>query len=353
MSLALQQAQKSLGNTKQNPAVGCVIVRKDHIITSGFTQKGGRPHAESNAINLCKSNLNNSELYVTLEPCSHYGKTSPCTNKIIKKKIKKVFFSIKDPDPRSFNKSTKQFKKSKIKVKIGILDSEVKKFYRSYYKFKQELLPYVSGKIAISKDLYTYNSKNKWITNELSRGRAHLLRSYHDCVLTSYNTVKKDNPELTCRILGLESKSPTRIILDKHLNLSTSSNIVKSSYKYKTIIFFINSNKKKINILKKHKIKLIKAKTNVDGNFDLENVLIKIKSLGFARVLVESGVNLITGFLKRNLFDIFHIFISSNKIGKNGSLSFKKNMQLFFKNKKSTYSKVNLLGDKLHSYELK
>ena len=111
MGLALQQAHKSLGNTKENPSVGCVIVKNNHVISAGFTGINGRPHAEQNAINFSKKNVKNSELYVTLEPCSHYGKTPPCVNKIIKSKIKKVFFSIKDPDPRSYNKSTELFKR--------------------------------------------------------------------------------------------------------------------------------------------------------------------------------------------------------------------------------------------------
>ena len=126
MSLALQQAHKSLGNSKENPAVGCVIIKNNHVISSGFTSINGRPHAEYNAINSSKVNLKDSELYVTLEPCSHYGKTPPCVKTIIKKKIKRVLFSVKDPDPRSYNRSTKQFKKRKIKVRNGILSFDIK-----------------------------------------------------------------------------------------------------------------------------------------------------------------------------------------------------------------------------------
>ena len=146
MKLALMQAQKNLGNTKENPAVGCVIVKNGYIISVGFTGINGRPHAEQNAITYSKNNIKNSELYVTLEPCSHYGKTQPCVKAIIKNKIKKVFFSLKDPDPRSYNKSIKLLKKNKIRVQNGILDYDIKNFYKSYFKYKKNTIPFVLQK---------------------------------------------------------------------------------------------------------------------------------------------------------------------------------------------------------------
>ena len=133
MKLALLQANRNLGNTKDNPAVGCVIVDKDCILSVGNTSVNGRPHAEQNAINHSKFDIKNSVIYVTLEPCSHYGKTPPCVNLIIKNKIKKVFFSLKDPDERSYDKSTNQFKRNRIEVKNGILAQDIKNFYKSYF----------------------------------------------------------------------------------------------------------------------------------------------------------------------------------------------------------------------------
>ena len=226
MMLALMQARKNLGNTQENPAVGCVIVKNNCIISVGCTGVNGTPHAEVNALTCSKSNIKNSDLYVTLEPCSHYGKTPPCVKSIIKRKIKRVFFSVKDPDPRSYNKSIKQFKMNKVKVKNGILDFYIKNFYRSYFKSKKNTLPFVTAKIAMSKDFYTNNKKKEWITNKFSRGRVHLMRNNHDCTLTSANTVIKDNPKLTCRIKGLEENSPSRVILDKKLKIVKSVEIL-------------------------------------------------------------------------------------------------------------------------------
>ena len=353
MNLALNQALRNLGNTKENPSVGCVVVKNDCIISAGSTGMNGVPHAEQNAITYSKKNIKNSDLYVTLEPCSHYGKTPPCVMTIIRNKIKRVFFSLKDPDSRSHNKSTKLLKKNKVRVQNGILVSEIKNFYKSYFKYKENILPFVTAKMAISNDFFSNNKKNKWITNKFSRGRVHLMRSNHDCILTSVNTIIVDNPRLTCRIPGLENNSPSRIILDKKLKIPISSNIVKSTNKYRTIIFFNSANQKKIRLLKSVKVKLIQTSLCEDENFDLENILMKIKSLGFSRIFLETGLNLTTNFLNKDLINDFKLFISSKNLGINGNKSFKKNMKFFLNNKKFINEKVNLFGDKLISYSIK
>ena len=347
------QAHRNLGNTKENPAVGCVIVKNDCIISAGCTGINGRPHAEQNAITYSKNDIKNSDLYVTLEPCSHYGRTPPCVKTIIRNKIKRVFFSLKDPDYRSYNKSTNHLKKNKIKVQNGILGSDIKNFYKSYFQYKEDLLPFVTAKIAISKDFYTNNNKKKWITNNFSRGRVHLMRSSHDSILTSVNTIIIDNPRLTCRIRGLENNSPSRIILDKNLKIPITSNIVRSANKYRTIIFFNKMNQKKIKTLKSLNIKLVKTPLSDKGNFDLRTILVKVKLLGFSRIFLESGLNLTTNFLNKNLVDNFQLFISDKNLGKNGNNSFKKSMKLFLKNKKFINKKINLFGDKLISYSVK
>ena len=242
MSLALQQAHRTLGNTGPNPAVGCVIIKDNYAISAGHTSINGRPHAEYNAINLSKINLQDSELYVTLEPCSHYGKTQPCVKTIIKKKIKRVFFSIKDPDSRSHNKSTKEFKKFKIKVKNGILDSYIKNFYKSYFKSKMNILPFVTAKMAVSKDFYTSSKQKRWITNKFSRGRVHLMRNNHDCILTSVKTIIIDNPTLT--------SAGEYIILNPNgggVALLTTTRYVYSHLNYSLNVNFINTLFEKVN----------------------------------------------------------------------------------------------------------
>ena len=353
MKLALGQAKINLGNTKDNPAVGCIIVKNDHVISSGFTSIKGRPHAEQNAINFSKTNLKNSELYVTLEPCSHYGKTPPCVTSIIKSKIKKVIFSIKDPDPRSFDKCTKKLKKKGIIVINGILKDKIKSFYRSYFKSKKNKLPFVTSKLAISKDFYTINKKNKWITNEFSRGRVHLMRASHDCIMTSSSTIIKDNPQLTCRIDGLVNRSPARIILDNKLKVKINSKVIKEARNHRTIIFYNKINKRKIKLLKRLKIRIYKIHTDIEDNLDIKKSLIKAQSLGFSRIFLESGIKLTSNFLNKKLVDDLKLFISSKYLKKNGSGSIRNYFGSVLKNKKKITEKVNLSGEKLISYKLK
>ena len=179
------------------------------------------------------------------------------------------------------------------------------------------------------------------------------MRSIHDCILTGINTVIEDNPDLTCRIPGLESYSPARIVLDKNLKIPMSSNIIKNSNKYQTIIFYNSQNNNKINNLKKLKIKLIRNSLNSFGNFDLKKVLLKIKKLGFSRIFLESGIKLTYNFLSDKLIDDFQLFISGQKLKSNGKGSFKKCMNVYLNNKKFINQKVNLFGDKLLTYRLK
>ena len=353
MRLALAQAQKNQGNTNENPSVGCVITKNNSVISAGCTSINGRPHAEQNTINLSRTNLKGSELYVTLEPCSHYGRTSPCTKLIIKSRVKKVFFSINDPDLRSHKKCSRLLKSKKIKINKGVCEHELKLFYRSYIKSKRSLLPFVTCKLAVSKDFFTINKKSKWITNKFSRRRVHLMRSNHDCVMTSSETIIKDNSRLTCRIYGLENRSPSRIILDNKLRIPLSSKIITEATSYRTIIFYNKFNKKKIKLLKNLKIKLFKLPVDIDGNLDLQETLIKAKKLGFYRIFLECGMRLTINFLYKNLVDDLNLFISNKNLERNGRGNIKKHLKLFLGNKKSINEKINLFGEKLITCKIK
>ena len=218
LELAFELAKINLGSTKENPSVGCVVEKNGSIISSGHTSLNGRPHAEFNALNK-NINFKNANLYTTLEPCTHYGLTPPCINIIIKKKIKKVFFSLIDPDTRTKDKAKFKLNQKNIIVKKGILKNITKDLYKSYFLKKKKLLPIIDAKIAISKDYFTINKKNKWITNKLSHIRAHLIRSWYDCIISTSRSINSDNSLLNCRIRGLEKKSPSLVIFDRNLIL--------------------------------------------------------------------------------------------------------------------------------------
>ena len=179
------------------------------------------------------------------------------------------------------------------------------------------------------------------------------MRSNHDCIITSSNTVISDNPKLTCRIDGLIKRSPTRVLLDRNLKIKITSKIIQEAKKYKTIIFYNRKNIKKIKLLKKFKVKTFQIILDIDGNLDLKASLIKIKKLGFSRIFLESGVKLIKSFLKKNLVDDLKLFISNKSINSAGKGNIKKDLLTFIKRKKPVVEKVNLFGEKLLTYKLK
>ena len=203
LNLAFQLAEKHLGQTKLNPSVGSIVVKNHAVISSGITSLNGRPHSEFNALNKSK-NCFGATLYTTLEPCTHKGITPPCTNIIIKKKIKKVYYGFNDPDLRTFKKAKKILNLKGIKTFL-ISPKKYKNFYKIYFLNKKFSIPFVSAKIAISKDYYTINKKNKWITNKRSRKIVHLLRNQNDCILSTSKSINRDNSLLNCRIDGLNN----------------------------------------------------------------------------------------------------------------------------------------------------
>ena len=351
MRFAINLAINQKGLTGTNPSVGCVIVKDKKIISYGVTSLNGRPHAETVALNRCKSNNSESVMYVTLEPCTHYGKTPPCTNNIIKSKVKKVYYSVEDSDLRSFNNSKRILKSKKIIVNSGLLQKDTKRFYKNYDYIRKHKMPYVTGKLACSSNFYILKSK-KNITNEHSRKVSHLLRYQNQGILTSYKTINSDNPKLNCRITGLEKFSPTRLIIDKNLKIKINSYIISSSNRSNTVIFHSSRNKKKILNLKYKKIKLIYLKLNNYGHIDLKTIFKKIYDLGIHNVLVESGFALTNNILKEKLFNEFYLFKSSKKLIKSSSINVKninKNLNISFKSKKN----VNTYLDKdslLHYY---
>ena len=227
IKLANNLALNHIGYSGPNPSVGTVIVKNDEIISFGNTSFSGRPHAEVNALKkLSKKQMKNSTIYISLEPCSHYGKSPPCVNKIIKCNVKRVVYSINDIDSRTSGRAFKIFKSKNIKVKKNLLNNYSRKIYKKYFYSKKKQIPYVYGKLAISKDFYIKDKKSFYITNDHSRNVSHILRSKVNCILTTHKTANDDNPKLNCRIDGLNKFSPSVAILDKNLNIKKNSFLI-------------------------------------------------------------------------------------------------------------------------------
>ena len=316
MSLALTLASARHGLTGENPSVGCVIVKNDEIISIGQTGYNGRPHAEHNAIKNSNETLDGSTMYVTLEPCNHYGKTPPCTKEIIKKKIRVIIYSVEDVDKKVKGKSFRILESKNIIVKKGLLSKEVSNFYKPYFFNRKNKTPYVTGKIAVSKNNLIYSKGTRRITNIYSDKFTHFLRYKNDSLMITYKTLNEDNPKLNCRLEGLHKFSPKRIILDNKLDMNTNSYIFRTANKVNTIIFYKKAERTKVLIFKKKGIQLIKSNLLENGNFDIRLILMKLYSLGCRNLLVEGGNDLSRSFIKKRLFNHFYLFKSKKILSK-------------------------------------
>jgi len=351
MSIAMNLAAERNGLTGLNPSVGCLIVKNNKILSFGQTGFNGRPHAEFEAIKKCnKKDLKDSSIYITMEPCTHYGKTPPCSNLIIQSKIKKVIYSVNDVDERTANKAYSFLKLRKINVSKGLIKSEVKKIYKNYFQHKNIKKPYVAAKIACSND-YFITSRNKFITNQHSRKVSHLLRYHFDSILVSSKTANSDNSKLSCRINGLENHSPRRLIIDKDLKINKKSTIVNDDKKNRTIIFHSTKDKKKINDLRSKGIKLIYVELDAYNKMNLKKIFSKAYNNGIGSIIIEGGKTLTKSLLRDKLINEFYLFKSKNnlrKLGKNNIYNLKKKITNFLKKKENI--KTFLDGDEITRY---
>ena len=337
MKLALKLASERVGLTGTNPSVGCVIVKDNEVISVGQTSFSGRPHAEYNAIvNADRKKIKGSTMYVSLEPCTHFGKTNPCTDIIIKSKIRKLYYAIDDVDFRTSKKAKKKLNNGNVVVVRNFLKHEAKKIYYSYFFNKMNKYPYVTGKIASSKDNFSTH-KDKQITNVHSQRVSHLLRFKNQGILITSKTCNLDNPSLNCRLNGLEKFSPIKFILDKDLKINLKSNVVKNSKNEKTYIFYNTELASKKMFLRKSGVSLIKIDLGPDNNMLISNILRYIKNIGIYYLLIEGGSTLTKDFLDKSIFNEFYLFKSNSKLlkkGKNNIRSIISNLNFYFKNKK-------------------
>ena len=315
MSLALSLASARHGLTGENPSVGCVIVKNDEIISIGQTGFNGTPHAEFNAIKNSNENLEGAKMYVTLEPCSHYGKTPPCTNIIIKNRIKEVVYAVEDIDKKVKAKTLKILQSKNILVKKNLLKKEVNNFYIPYFFNRKNNLPYVTGKIATSKNNVIYSKGTKRITDIHSDKLTHFFRYKNDSLMISYKTLNQDNPKLDCRLKGLNKFSPKRVILDNNLETNINSHIFRTANKRNTIFFYHNAKTKEKLMFKKKGITLIKGKL-IKNSFDIKSILKKLYVLGCRNLLVEGGNDLSKHIVKKRLFNEFYLYKCAKSLPK-------------------------------------
>jgi diaminohydroxyphosphoribosylaminopyrimidine deaminase / 5-amino-6-(5-phosphoribosylamino)uracil reductase len=338
MKLAMQLAAKAKGRTSPNPLVGAVIVDNGRIVSSGYHKKAGLAHAEIEAINNCSDSrlLKGAVMYVSLEPCSFYGKTPPCTEAIIKNGFGKVIAAITDPNPSVSGKGVERLRQAGIEVHIGLLESEAESLNEVFFKHIKTGMPFVTLKIAASIDGKTAasNGHSKWITGKSSRGIVQKLRYESDCVLTGINTVIADDPLLYPRNLGnakplpLKDKKFFRVVLDSGLKIAADSKIAGTAGRVKTVIFASMENindgtfNKRIDLLKEKGMDVVLAPEEPGQGLDLEFILKTLyNQYEITSVLAECGHTLAAGFVKKKLADKFIFFIGPKIIGGDSSYS--------------------------------
>ncbi len=332
MNFAILQGLRSKGASGKNPPVGCVIVKNDILLSYGRTGTSGRPHAEEEAMNnvVDKKNLIGSSMYVTLEPCAHKNNNGfSCAEQICKSGIKEVFISCIDPDPRTNYRGIKILRKKEIKVQENFMNNEASKLYDGFFSRILFNKPFVSLKIACSLDgkIALKNKKSKWITNELSRAYGHFLRSQNDAIMTSSSTILNDNPRMDCRLSGLEQRSPTKIILDRYLKVSSNHNIYDTTYK--NDIFLYSFMEMKDHLTKNKFVKKRKVDKKLNDEDFFKFIFSDLAKKGVNNLLIETGSIINTLLLSLNLVDELVIFRSGNIIGNDGlpfvnNLNFKK-----------------------------
>ncbi|MDC3172287.1 bifunctional diaminohydroxyphosphoribosylaminopyrimidine deaminase/5-amino-6-(5-phosphoribosylamino)uracil reductase RibD [Alphaproteobacteria bacterium] len=321
MNYAILLAKRSKGITGKNPPVGCVIVKNDILLSSGRTSSSGRPHAEENAINSVKdkNDLYGSTMYVTLEPCAHKNLTGmSCAKLIVESGISEIYVSCFDPDPRTAGKGIKILEKNKIKVYQNYLQDDCLDIYDGFFSRILNKKPFVSLKIACSLDgkIALNNNESKWITNDLSRNYSHFIRSQNDAIMTTSSTIIADNPEMNCRLPGLQNRNPTKVILDRYLKVTHDYKIYNSSPNTDILTYSLSETTK--NFPKNKKIKNIKIEKGLSNINFFNNIFNDLAMRGINTLLIEAGSKINTILLSLGLIDKLLIFRSGKIIGNDG-----------------------------------
>lgn len=319
MRLALKLAEGSRNLTGWDPAVGCVIVKAGKIISSGFHAEVGSPHAEVWALKKAGPRARGADLYLNLEPCSHWGNNPPCAEAIIKAGVKKVFAAVKDANPLVNGRGFQKLKKSGVVLKIGLLKDEAQKINEQFFKFIKTGRPFVTLKIAESLDgkIATIAGQSQWISGPKSRKFSHYLRSIHSAVLVGTNTVLKDNPSLTVR-LEKAKHQPLRVVLDAFGKIPEKARVFDRAAKT-LLVVSPRYPRKKLKIVRLKNIEILELPLK-NSDFDLKKLLKFLGRKKIAGLLVEGGGETLAQFIEQKLADKIIFFVAPLIIGGRGTV---------------------------------
>lgn len=324
MALALRLAQRTLGSVWPNPAVGCVLVRAGVIVGRGWTQAGGRPHAETVALSRAGAAAAGATAYVSLEPCAHFGVTPPCTDALIAAGVARVVVAIEDPDPRVCGQGIRRLREAGIAVTTGVLAAAAARLNRGFLLKVEANRPLFTLKAATSLDgrIATRTGDSRWITGEGARRAGHGLRACHDGILVGINTVIADDPALDCRLPGMAGRSPVPIIADSTLRLPAAARVVERARERPCWVMLTDrAALDKRRLLEEKGVRLIEVESDRDGKPAPNAMAAALAGLGLTRVLIEGGGTIAAAFLAAGLIDQVAWFHAPLLIGGDGRAS--------------------------------
>lgn len=314
MDLALDMAERALGQTGINPVVGAVVVKNGAVIGMGTHLKRGTAHAEVHALNMAGAEAEDSTVYVSLEPCSHYGMTPPCSQRLIREKVKRVVVACEDPNPSVAGRGIEMLRESGIEVEVGVLRERAIKLNRKFNKYITTKLPYITLKTASTLDgkIASKSGDSKWISNEAAREIVHTLRHQHQAILVGVGTVIADDPLLTTR-LSVPGLSPVRIIVDSALRVPGNSQVLTDGKAPTILLTTSRAAQDRIDALREQGIEIIICG---DGpEVDLELAMRLLGEREMASILVEGGGRINGSMLQHHLVDELMIFMAPKLIG--------------------------------------
>ncbi len=320
MNAALALGRRGLGRTWPNPAVGAVIVKDGIIVGRGWTQPGGRPHAEVEALRRAGDAARGATLYVTLEPCSHHGKSPPCADAIVAAGISRVISALEDPNPEVAGKGHARLRAAGIIVDVGAGEAEARRDHAGHLRRMQDGRPHVMLKLAISADgkVAAADRRPLPITGEAVRERVHLMRAQSDAILIGVGTALADDPMLTCRLPGLAAASPVRVVLDSALRLPLNSRLVQSAREVPVwVLAGLEAPLAAEASLRAHGVEVWRIGA-ANGRLDVAAALKLLAARGITRLLVEGGPTVAAAFLAADLVDEAMLFVSPNLVGDDG-----------------------------------
>ena len=317
MKRALALARRGLGKTSPNPMVGAIIVKNGRKIAEGYHRGFGGKHAEVNAIENAAEDVSGSTMYVTLEPCCHQGQTPPCTDTIIKNRIKSVVIGMLDPDKRVSGKSVEILREHGIECTVGVLEEECRVLNEAYIKHRSTGLPFVTVKFAQTLDgrIASSTGHSRWISSPASRKIAHRLRAHNDAILAGIGNVMTDDPELTTRLV--RGRNPLRVILDSKLRIPPAAKVLADQEAAQTLVVTIPAaDKDKLSALRKSGIEVLTTPPDESGRVDIRRLLKTLGERQISSLLVEGGGDIITSFLRLGVVDRLVVFIAPKILGK-------------------------------------